>query len=132
MKISERLLQVMQKKNLNGKALARLCELPYPTWRQYLQGDRIPGGESLIKFSRHLRVNINWLLLGEGDMFLSDAPQSVSEPIPSYITDEQLLQILHIVSGMDQEDQKRVLIHCQDVEILSALRKERGLKKGAP
>ncbi|WP_233419225.1 XRE family transcriptional regulator [Aggregatibacter actinomycetemcomitans] len=41
-----------------------------------MRGDREPNSEAYLKFAQ-LGININWLLTGEGEMFIGGTPESV-------------------------------------------------------
>lgn len=69
MSINNRLREVMEYKSLNIKAFAELLNVPYRTLQNYLLNERDPSTEVLIKISDVLNVDLNWLMLGEGDMF---------------------------------------------------------------
>ncbi|URL01035.1 helix-turn-helix transcriptional regulator [Avibacterium sp. 20-126] len=79
MNISDRLKQVMDAKNLNIKAFSEASEIPYRSVQNYLREEREPNVDALLKVSRSLNVNINWLLTGEGEMFLSSIGISQQE-----------------------------------------------------
>jgi len=51
----------------------------------WINRSSIPGGEQLQKFHDKLNVNINWLLTGEGEMFVrKEAPLAVHEALAGY------------------------------------------------
>ena len=49
--------------------IARRLGVPHATIRNYFHG-RMPAPEVLIKIASETNVSINWLLTGNGDMFL--------------------------------------------------------------
>lgn len=55
----------------NLSELARVTGVAPSTLRKYFAGTRLPSAVSLIRFSRELRVPIDWLLgAGEEDMLI--------------------------------------------------------------
>ncbi|AHG74522.1 Transcriptional regulator [Mannheimia sp. USDA-ARS-USMARC-1261] len=76
MSISNRLREVMEYKGLNIKAFAELLDVPYRTLQNYLLNERDPSAEVLIKVSDVLNVDLNWLMLGKGDMFRSSTNEN--------------------------------------------------------
>lgn len=72
MRIYERLRLICDEKNLNIKELSELTGLPYRTAQSYLSGDREPNADGMTILCTRLRVNINWLLTGVGEKFVSD------------------------------------------------------------
>lgn len=69
MSISNRLREVMEYKGLSIKAFAALLDMPYRTLQNYLLNERDPSAEVLIKISDVLKVDLNWLMCGKGEMF---------------------------------------------------------------
>ncbi|HED4454457.1 TPA: helix-turn-helix transcriptional regulator, partial [Pasteurella multocida] len=69
MSISNRLREVMELKGLSIKALSELLDMPYRTLQNYLLNERTPSADALIKISQTLNVDLNWLMIGEGEMF---------------------------------------------------------------
>lgn len=68
--IADRLQNVVTSFHKTVKDIAAETGLPYRTLLGYLRAEREPNSEGLEKISR-LGVNLNWLLTGEGEMFLS-------------------------------------------------------------
>ena len=75
MRIYERLRIVCEEKGLNIKELSELTGLPYRTAQSYLSGDREPNASGMTIIYTRLRVNINWLLTGEGERFVNGVSQ---------------------------------------------------------
>lgn len=72
MRIFERLRLICEEKGLNIKEFAETTGMPYRTAQSYLSGDREPNADGMKTICTHLRVNINWLLTGEGEHFIVD------------------------------------------------------------
>ena len=70
MSFPERLKAVLKHKGLKIKTFSELTEIPYSTCQSYLSGTREPGMEGLTTICLRLYVNLNWLLTGEGEMFI--------------------------------------------------------------
>ena len=68
--IAKRLQLIKEKLGLSIKELAQITQMPYRTLYNYLSGEREPTPENLQKLVAHLGININWLLTGEGKMFI--------------------------------------------------------------
>lgn len=49
----------------------------YRSVQNYMRGDREPNSEAYLKFAQ-LGININWLLTGEGEMFISTTESTLS------------------------------------------------------
>jgi len=61
----------MEDLDLNIKEFSELCGIPYKTMQNYLYGTRSINEGNLKKISLRLKVNINWLLTSEGEMYQS-------------------------------------------------------------
>lgn len=72
MRIFERLRLICEEKAINIKDFAEITGMPYRTAQSYLSGDREPNADGMKIICTQLRVNINWLLTGEGEHFIVD------------------------------------------------------------
>ena len=71
MNTSERLKQIMEVKGINLKTFSEKADIPYRTLQNYILSGREPNAEALMKLHTHLGINLNWLVSGEGEMFIS-------------------------------------------------------------
>ncbi len=62
----------MVKELAQGKhtVFAKKCGIPPSTMQTYITGTSIPKADHLAKIHSAYRINLNWLLLGEGQPFL--------------------------------------------------------------
>lgn len=72
MRIFERLRLICEEKAINIKEFAEITGMPYRTAQSYLSGDREPNADGMTIICTRLRVNINWLLTGNGEHFIVD------------------------------------------------------------
>jgi len=65
---------------------AKMLELYPSNIDAWVNQNNIPGGEHLLKFHDKLNINLNWLLIGEGEMFCKKEQPSfaVHEPLAEY------------------------------------------------
>ena len=66
--ISERLRQVCEAKNWKITDFAEQTGIAYRTMQGYIGGEREPNAEGMAGIAK-ARVNLNWLVSGEGEMF---------------------------------------------------------------
>lgn len=71
MSIKNRLRHIINYYNLNLKEFSEKTNIPYRTLQNYLLGLREPNIDILKKLCTQLGININWLLTGEGDPYIS-------------------------------------------------------------
>lgn len=76
MRIFERLKLVCEYQGWKLKDFSAITELPYRTAQGYLSGDREPNAEGMTAICIKANVNLNWLLTGNGSMFI-DATEQV-------------------------------------------------------
>jgi transcriptional regulator with XRE-family HTH domain len=69
----ERLLQMRKATGRTGANIARLGEITKQTFSGYLHTGRLPSACVLANWVFRLGINANWLLTGEGPMFLEQA-----------------------------------------------------------
>lgn len=69
MNISDRLNQLIELKKLNIKDFAEQCDIPYRSMYNYVRGERKPNLEALSKISQRFNVDLNWLIMGNGEVF---------------------------------------------------------------
>lgn len=81
--VGQRLRAWRQARSLNQVTAASLLETDVSVFRKYELGKNAPGAKFLAKLSE-LGVNLNWLLLGEGDMLFTPpdplVERLISEP----------------------------------------------------
>ncbi|MDG6235424.1 helix-turn-helix domain-containing protein [Glaesserella parasuis] len=61
-----------------GGSIAKFSErsgINYRSVQNYMRGEREPNSEAYLKFAQ-LGININWLLTGQGEMFIGGTPES--------------------------------------------------------
>ena len=68
--VADRLKKLIEILGINLKEFSARTGIPYRTLQAYLKGEIIPGGENLQKIAAVFCVNLNWLLTGEGEMFI--------------------------------------------------------------
>lgn len=66
----DRLKILIDRLGLKLKDFSRKTGIPYQSLLKYLSGERTPTEDNLKKIAIHLGVNLNWLLTGEGEMFI--------------------------------------------------------------
>ncbi|KMK50593.1 DNA-binding protein [[Actinobacillus] muris] len=67
-----------------GGSITKFSErsgINYRSVQNYMRGDREPNSEAYVKFAQ-MGVNINWLLTGQGEMF-------IGKPINLQLTEEE-------------------------------------------
>jgi hypothetical protein len=73
MDIKQRLKYVVETVS-GGKhtVFAKKCGIPPGSFQAYINGQRIPPTEHLIKILTVCGINLNWLLIGEGEPFIGE------------------------------------------------------------
>ena len=63
----------------NGKhtVFAKKSGIPPSSFQAYINGQRIPPTEHLMKIITVFGINLNWLLIGEGEPFIGSGTQEV-------------------------------------------------------
>ncbi|MFD1806328.1 helix-turn-helix domain-containing protein [Pasteurella oralis] len=87
MGIKLRLKEVQLSKGLNLKEFSEASGVSYRSLQNYLSGEREPNVTGLTNLCTRLGVNINWLLTGQGDMFVNDIVNEISGEEASLLDD---------------------------------------------
>ena len=80
--ISERLREVCEAKNWKITDFAEQTGIAYRTMQGYIGGEREPNAEGMTGIAK-AGVNLNWLVSGEGEMFVQKKME--------YLTKEEFL-----------------------------------------
>ncbi len=91
---------------LNLREFSRKTGIPYPTLQHYLSGRSEPGTENLQKIVIKFDINLNWLLTGEGEMFLKKG-----EIVD--IKDTSLLNIIQFLKDFWSKASEKVWLEIQ-------------------
>lgn len=79
--IVERVRELCNKEHLSVSDLAKRLGMPQKTVNNYLNHSRGISSDFIINFVDSFGLNANWLLTGEGNMYLADQPTGQSERI---------------------------------------------------
>lgn len=107
--VAVRIRKFRKEQKLTQRELGEILGINFQHVSKYERGEFIPTSENLIKFHRHFSLNINWLLTGEGSMYLDPNPEAYK------ITEDEANQVIR--------DEDAVL-----GEIIEVLRKNEKLK----
>lgn len=69
---------------------AKKCGIPPGTFQAYIDSETIPKGEQLLKIGSVYRINLNWLLMGEGEPFIQKGGET--DKIKGATVGEELLR----------------------------------------
>ncbi|MBU1001901.1 MAG: helix-turn-helix domain-containing protein [Proteobacteria bacterium] len=76
---SQRLRDVIVELGVEQKELAAIAEIQAPTVTAYLKAESQPSMLVLSKWAEKYRIDMNWLVLGEGPMFRDEQEQPRNE-----------------------------------------------------
>ncbi|WP_353573058.1 hypothetical protein [Candidatus Albibeggiatoa sp. nov. BB20] len=96
MSIRNRLNQVVDQQDKTLKSISKQLSISYRTLQNYLLEERTNISIEILKsFHTHFSVNINWLITGEGEMFLNEEQkkQDIGDILQS-LTSEQRQEII--------------------------------------
>ena len=105
--IGKRLKFIREFKKLNQRDFGENLGIQYQHVSKYERGETVPTWENLIKLIDIYGVNVNWLLTGKGNMFLS--PMGYEE-----VEDKPILTVRDVDSDFE--------------EIIEELKKDKELK----
>ena len=67
-----RLISVRKAYGKSGYAFSKMLNIPQPSYLRYETGEQKPSAKLLIGLNRYCNVNVNWILTGQGEQFLSN------------------------------------------------------------
>ena len=62
-------------------SFAKSAEIPVGTFQAYFNGKRVPSDEHLLRIRKKYKVSIDWLLTGEGEIFVGGGESAGEHPI---------------------------------------------------
>lgn len=71
--MNDRLKAIRLNKGMSQKEISETLGIGLRSWQQYENGSSIPGGKVLEALHLKLKVNINWLLSGSGQMYFKES-----------------------------------------------------------
>ena len=66
-KFGDRLKEILDEKKISPYRLSKETGISQPTIGRYLNGGRLPDGQTLIKLINYLNIDSNWLLTGSSE-----------------------------------------------------------------
>jgi transcriptional regulator with XRE-family HTH domain len=102
--IGKRIKKVREVLNLTQKELCNIIGIGRAILTKYENGDLIPSQKFLKLLKYELKVNPNWILTGEGEMFLNDEKEKIIK-IEKQDVKGKLLPVLGYLSGGIPEKQ---------------------------
>lgn len=93
MSFSERLQELANALKLEDQELAQAGGLTKSTFSSYKTGKALPRFETLRLWSERLNVSLDWLMLGEGEMF-----RSSEQAAPATVSSDPIAQRVEVVA----------------------------------
>lgn len=75
MSISKRICLIVEHFGGGIRYFSEHSGIAYRSVQNYMRGEREPNSDAYLKFAQ-LGININWLLTGQGEMFIGGMPES--------------------------------------------------------
>lgn len=102
----------------------------FTTISKYERGEVKPTTDFLSNICKTYNINLNWLLIGKGEMFIGTNTASiVAEPRSSYNTKKTIKEMTELLDSMPEERQRECIQFCKEKKLLSDLLHERMKKQ---
>jgi transcriptional regulator with XRE-family HTH domain len=112
------------KLNLSQDTIASEFNVSQKTVSNWDRGRNEPPIEFIRSFCSKYHININWLLTGEGKMFVNE--NCLCEKSPSYNnTDPEIDEMVELLQNMPAEKRHECLILCREKKLLFDIMSER-------
>ena len=125
--IYQRIVDMRKTLGLNQINFAKELDIKQPTLVGYEKGSSLPSADFLVKIREVFNANIDWLLTGEGEMFLSKQEKALEN---THQTEEKHPLIASLGAFVDQRLEKIEVeianlkkVEAQIAEIKSSLNK---------
>ena len=93
--IGDRLRKFRENKGLKIKKIAEVGGVSYTFIYQVEKGKKQPPLKLLISLAKDHKLNLNWLLTGEGEMLVKSANEVLKERIGRAVNDSKLPYLAH-------------------------------------
>lgn len=104
MSIASRLRSVIDDKGMSIKEASEVAGIPYRTLQNYLLGEREPNAKAMAAIRTHLGISLDWLLTGEGSMFLGVS----TEPPETQTANQQEKAILELFRSLGEAGKREI------------------------
>lgn len=111
--------------------LGRIGGVTKDTFSKYKNGLAYPRFEALQRWTRELGLNANWLLMGEGPMFMKDFEAAQSSPPPLDPITQRILTLERVLRDAGASDEDIVQAVKAAVRADTSLARDRGCGAGA-
>lgn len=92
--ITLRFTQFRKELKLSRHEIAGQLGLTGSSYGKYERGETFPGLTALEKLIKRFNLSLNWLLTGEGEMFLKNQQLSPTSPLISFTQDTEIQDLL--------------------------------------
>lgn len=104
MSIATRLRSVIDGRGMSIKEASEVMGIPYRTLQNYLLGEREPNAKAMAAIRAHLGISLDWLLTGEGSMFLGVS----AEASETQIANQQEEAILELFRSLGEAGKREI------------------------
>ncbi len=125
--IAARLKTVRENMGLTQNEFAEKLAVSQTVISRYERGDVKPASEFIISLIQKCNINANWLLTGNGLMFIV---QNVSEDVLKVENKEKntIVELVDLLTNLPEEKRKECLVICKEKKLLYELLLEREAK----
>lgn len=109
--IGRRLRYIREIKNLSQAELGNSIGIQYQHVSKYERGETVPTWENLIKLLELYNVNLNWLLTGRGNIFLTPLGYDEKENNTKHRVRDMDTKIDEIVEELKKDSELKTLIY---------------------
>lgn len=123
----KRLRELQKVLQLSIKEFAEKSGLPYTTLQSYLLNKRSPSAENINKIAKVFNVNVNWLMTGNGDMFLIEKDARISDKFRERIKKDIAAVNGEVIDSLSFKDRLNDILSGKDklrrLEVIELARK---------
>lgn len=117
--ISSNFKNLRKEINISQKEFSQKIEVPVTTISKYERGETRPSVEILTRLGDIFGVNINWLLTGQGEMFLTKTEKEEEKEEEKPALKEKMIEMFDTLT---EDQQRQILKNIEDQKLLNQLK----------
>lgn len=109
--IGKRFRLIREQKNISQTEMGSSLGIQYQHVSKYERGESVPTWENLIKMIELYNVNINWLLTGRGNMYLTPLGYDEVSDSAKHVVRDGDIQLDEIVEELKNDSELKTLVY---------------------
>ena len=130
-KIGLQFRELRKQLGLTQKEMARIVGVTPAAISDFEAGKSSPSANLCAVLAKKFKVNLNWLLTGEGEMFVEDTKGLTADQhkaLEAIKKDGKIAKIAVMLDELPEDERRRFYIRILEAKLLHKLLKEKGVE----